>query len=81
MSTNFDSWCVARTPSTVAVFEYEIFPKIWRMQNTNEKLLFLPYLQCNNLLKFVSEQTIATFYELMEKRVYKAGSLILPQSK
>ena len=44
-STGFDNWSISRTHTVVAMFEYDMFTKIWNLQNTNSKLKFLPYVQ------------------------------------
>jgi tetratricopeptide (TPR) repeat protein len=94
-ANSYENWAVARIETTVVEIDSEIFPKIWKLQNTIEKIKFLPYLQWWNLFRlrkefpglnvckdnFPSALTINRLYELMEKRVYRAGSLILPQSK
>lgn len=76
-----ESWWISRNKTIVAKMSRQKFDILWKKQRSNKKSLFMPYLQWNTLLKSVSDQTINLLCECMERRVYKAGSLISAQSK
>ncbi|CAI2387501.1 unnamed protein product [Moneuplotes crassus] len=80
-SIKFDSWAIARATTLAAIFDQETFSKIWYNHQTKKRLVLQPHLKCNELLKNCCELTIFHFYNWMEIKTYKKGSLVLPQSK
>lgn len=76
-----ESWLVCRWKVVAAKIKTDDFEIMWNKQKSHNKSKFIPILQSNFLLRNLSVQRINFLWEWMERRKYKAGSLVCAQSK
>jgi hypothetical protein len=81
-SLRSENWCVARCTTLVAEFEFEDFQKIWKILETDEAFLAIQKMKIAQIFYPLSKLILQKIHhEMIESRVYKAGSLICPQNK
>ena len=80
-SLKADNWWVVRWITIVASFKYEDFEEIWRLLASKVSNLDIIKIRTWTLLKECSKSTLYKLYYVIERRLYKSGSLIIPQSK
>ena len=78
---DFKNWWITRNKTITLYFTCEDFERIWIKQETIEKINTTIFIENYKLFKPLSIQSRYKILDLLESRIYKAGSLILPQSK
>ena len=76
-----ENWCISRWNTVVACFSISDFSKIWSLYQDKWKNISIFLIHSWKILRQLSKYTIWKLHEKMETRLYKAGSLICPQSK
>ena len=75
------NWCITRCMTILGQFSYDDFTKIWRVYQNKVGYLNMVMIRCCTLLQNCSDISILKLHDCIERRIYKAGSMICPQSK